>query len=468
MNSREEVLMKVEVLMKGRHLGMALAIVALALGALLVPAEASAGPPANDDFANATVSSVPLSTTEDITEATMEAGEPTGGCYYLGKSTWYKVTPSTDVRVRASTSGSDFPDASLNVYRSDGPGFGGLSFVACTLPGTAPVFQLSGGATYYIQAGAAFWSAGGTIGINLEEVPPPANDDFAHATIVDPASLPYSDTVDNALGTLESDEPQNCSSATQTLWYSFTPTSDLTLSVRLGGGSTPLGGANVNAYNQTGSGFAGLNFIGCGNSGNPVTFAAKAGNTYYFQVESPYGFEATLETILSVVPPPAFDDISNAKTTPQPSAWSGGFYDQDDTTAATTSSSDPSCFGKGHSVWYVFTPPGDMRLEAAIGGPPAGSEPHFTLSAYSGSPGSLKQLACSDDSFVLSGNAVPHVEFDAKAGVPIYLMVGTSGESVGGFFTLRLQRPLLIKTTFDPGATVGKTGTATLGGTTTC
>ena len=52
---------------------------------------------------------------------------------------------------------------------------------------------------------------------------PPGNDEFANATVVDPSSLPFGDAVDNTQATLESGEPQYCSGAPRTVWYSITP-----------------------------------------------------------------------------------------------------------------------------------------------------------------------------------------------------------------------------------------------------
>ena len=87
------------------------------------------------------------------------------------------------------------------------------------------------------------------------------------------------------------------------------------------------------------------------------------------------------------------------------------------------------------------------RGHAPRGRPPAAvsdSASDFTLSAYSGSPEDLGQLDCSDDSLLVQGYPKPHVEFDAKAGVPVYLMVGTSGGTDGGLYYLSVQRPLEV------------------------
>jgi hypothetical protein len=76
-----------------------LAVVALALFGL-VPA-AVAAPPANDDFANATAIDLgaPFTDASDLTEATIEPGEPTPSPWSTERSVWYAFTPATDAVV---------------------------------------------------------------------------------------------------------------------------------------------------------------------------------------------------------------------------------------------------------------------------------------------------------------------------------------------------------------------------------
>jgi len=289
---------------------------------------------------------------------------------------------------------------------------------------------------------------------------PPVNDDFANATVI--SSLPFSDTVDNSEATSEGAEPQVCAFATQTVWYSFTPSSDMVLRADMAGSSTSA--TNINVYAQTGSGLAGLNFIGCGSFGSPVQFTANAGTTYYLQAETFAGNIGSLQVNLGVPPPPPFDDITNARVI----AGLAFLSDSSDSSLATTDTKDPSCFGRGHTVWYTFTPTEDMRIEAAVQPQYPNDPSHFTLSAYTGSAGSLTQSACSDDSFVLQGYPRPHIEFNAKAGMPVYFMIGTSAGTPGGIFYFSVQRPLVIKTTFSASANVSKTGIATVSGILTC
>src|SRR6266508_3291269 len=90
-------------------------LLALLLFNLGISVAYAAPPPANDDFANATVVTViAYSNTVDTTQADVEAGDPTnfGPCddNYLSqgyKSVWYKYTAATKGIIAADTLGTD-------------------------------------------------------------------------------------------------------------------------------------------------------------------------------------------------------------------------------------------------------------------------------------------------------------------------------------------------------------------------
>jgi hypothetical protein len=111
---------------------------------------------------------------------------------------------------------------------------------------------------------------------------------------------------------------------------------------------------------------------------------------------------------------PANDDITTA--TPITSL---PFDDSLDTSAATMAPDDPDCFGNGPTVWYTFTPTEDVSLFVD-----AQTDTTYvsTLSVYTGTPGNLRQLACSDTS----------VAFEADAGTTYWFMVGSSFSEFGG------------------------------------
>jgi len=126
-----------------------------------------AAPSANDNLANA-ASALPLpySGATLTTAATLEAGEPSPACEYgatsIGKTVWYKFTPSSAMTLSADTNGSNF-DTVLAVYSGPAvsPSFPALSFVECDdqsgwLDGSALAFVATAGLTYYFQAGGMF------------------------------------------------------------------------------------------------------------------------------------------------------------------------------------------------------------------------------------------------------------------------------------------------------------------------
>ena len=146
------------------------------LGAVMaVPlAPASAAPPANDTFANATViSSLPYSDIRDTTEATLDADDTSLGTVCgvdptstFSNSVWYAYTPPTDQTVRIDTSGSSYSVAGAMVTGTPG----GFSAVpgGCFLGGTT--VALTAGTTYYVDLLQFGAGSGGTLHLSVSEV----------------------------------------------------------------------------------------------------------------------------------------------------------------------------------------------------------------------------------------------------------------------------------------------------------
>jgi len=267
-------------------------IAALALAAVAFPAAALASPPGNDDFANATVvSSLPFADTVSNVDAGYESGESS----YCGVSNtvWYSFTPSSDETIRIDPAGSSFFGVVLNAYRQDGASIGGLSFLTCAYYSAQMNLKVQAGQTYYLQAGSAYWGSG-DLHLSVDVVPPPGNDNFADAAAI--SSLPYSDSVEVAGATVESDEPAGCvGQPDSTAWYSFTPSESGSVSANGSYYST------VAAY--TGSQLNNLSLVDCRNWGNLVTFHVEAGTTYYFQV-GPLNGASSVQFQLVTTPDP--------------------------------------------------------------------------------------------------------------------------------------------------------------------
>ena len=133
----------------------------------------TAAPPANDHFGSAAVlATLPANVTVNTSAATTESGEPTtvsnpvcdthNGS--LGRTVWYRYTPTATTTMTISTAGSTF-DTVVTV--NTGPGLGGLTRIACNddTPTTAQAqltFTAAAGTTYYVQIGG-YGGASGTL-----------------------------------------------------------------------------------------------------------------------------------------------------------------------------------------------------------------------------------------------------------------------------------------------------------------
>jgi len=185
---------------------------------------------------------------------------------------------------------------------------------------------------------------------------PPANDDFANATAIDPSSGSYSESVQIDEATVEGGEPGQCYYGnSQTVWYSITPsTSGLYRLSR----SSSFYYQFAAAWEQTGSGLTGLSALGCATwafGTNSITFSAQAGKTYYIQAGASFTSSGSSAITLEFIGPPANDDFANAT-----SVGSVPYSDSVDATAASIESGEPTppCgYGQSSgSVWYAFSP----------------------------------------------------------------------------------------------------------------
>jgi hypothetical protein len=267
----------------------------IAMAALLAcltwTAGAWAAAPSNDALDAATaITALPFSDSVDMTDSSLEPSEPQF-CYPTTQSIWYAITPTASGMLSASAGGSSWY-SQLTVYRQDGAGMSGLSYVGCSdFFGGAKVFEVQAGTTYYLQASRVFGS-GGPLEIHVETKLPPVNDDFASATAV--ASVPFSEDVDLSAASTEEQEPTTCQglSSPATVWYAFTPPSSGSYVAQSG---SP--GGTIAAY--SGSSVSGLTQIACGSY--QTVFHADAGTTYHLQVGG-YGGYGNAHFSLSAAP----------------------------------------------------------------------------------------------------------------------------------------------------------------------
>ncbi len=188
-----------------------------------------------------------------------------------------------------------------------------------------------------------------------------------------------------------------------------------------------------------------LTQIACGWVVTPsVIFPAVAGETYYFMVGADIGaMGGYLVFSLNGSLPPGNDDFDHA------TVISGlPFTDNPATFGATLAPDDPTpaCLccgsGSGPTVWYAVTPGTDLWIEAKT----FGSGYSNVLSVWTGSRGSLTQIACGDA-------VTPRVIFPAVAGETYYFMVSADAGSIGGHLVFSLSETFPHLPIPDPLAT---------------
>ena len=377
---------------------------------------ALAAPPANDNFANAEViGSLPFSATIDNTDATTEPGEPQA-CGSSFGSVWYSFSPTENMALRIDTAGST-KRGIVNIYLASGPGVSNLTFVTCLPDRLDPGptnFLAEAGKSYYLQVESNPGHAG-ILQISLEQIIPPANDNFANAEAI--ASLPFNATVDNTNATTELGEPQCFISPFRTVWYSFSPTENMLVRLDMTGS---VGFGSVNVYVASGTAISDLTLLACVNASNPLNFDLEAGKTYYLQASGDGVAPGPLQINLTQILSPDNDNFANAEAI--------AFLPFDsmvDNTLTTLEADEPipSC-GVGateRSVWYAFTPSTSGSISASI--PTAGFTPIFA--AYTGNLlTSLTEIGCTFDGNMLT--------FHVDAGNIYYFQIGNLDPSEPG------------------------------------
>ena len=360
-------------------------------------------PPANDNFADAeTISSLPFNVTVDNTDATAEPGEPTGCSMFASRTVWYTFTPAENMALRVNAAGS------VSVFLAVGPEISDLNLLTCA-GNTATVFQVEAGKTYYLRLDS--FGQGGVLQLNLAQLNPPANDNFANAELID--SVPFNASVDLTDASAEPNEPQFCHFMSNTIWYSFTPTETSVLRANTFGS---LINGNVNIYKSTGTGFSGLQFLACSGPNTSPSFTAEAGQTYYLQAGPAFG-ETSGRVNVNLVPtnPPPNDSFTAATA-----VTSLPFSATVDITDATNEPGEPQfCNFMPNTVWYSFTSTETIKVRADTQGSTINGNVNIYHATGNGFP-DIQFMQCT----FFGGSTA----FLAEAGETYYLQVGGSGQ----------------------------------------
>ena len=214
--------------MRSGMLSRLLSVVAMTgIVAFAEPGASFASPPDNDLFDNASTIPLPLPYTDsgNLAGTSTEFGEPLfTNCngFPPQQTVWYKFNSASPKAISVDLNGSD-PGVVLYVWQSFGPGLDSLFYFGCTSVGNSFKVTTQPGITYYVQAGTTFGGSA-QLQLNIQEIPPPANDAFANAKVID--TRPFVDPVDLTAATTEAGEPTPSQAFTPiagSAWYSFTP-----------------------------------------------------------------------------------------------------------------------------------------------------------------------------------------------------------------------------------------------------
>jgi hypothetical protein len=155
-----------------------LVLIAAMSGAVTLLAQvgaASAAPPSNDAFAGAKgIASVPFSTSQDTTQATLDPADAAAGqaCGAPGgtfsNSVWFAYTPGSSQQLRLDASASSYSVAGAVLTGTPAS----FSAVSCFLGGSTS-FQADQGTTYYIDLLQSPAGSGGTLSLSLTELVAP-------------------------------------------------------------------------------------------------------------------------------------------------------------------------------------------------------------------------------------------------------------------------------------------------------
>lgn len=316
-----------------------------AFAAFVVPS-LQAAPPVNDNFVNATVLAGVTGTSSGINvEATLESGESTYGQH----SVWYAwVAPATGVVV-FDTLVTDFDSKLLiatgasvstliNLATNDDSGGGAGSLVQA---------NVTSGVTYYI--GALGYSSGdvGSFTLNWSLAIPPANDNFANATVISGATGAAS--ASTALATQQTDEYWGYS---KSVWYRWTAPASGKYVFDTRGAARP-----TLIYVFTGTAITELVSVDLSSSYSSlsehlVKVDVSAGTTYQIQI-STYSSNAT-----------SFDLKWRAISTPINDAFhaAAAITGETGTVSADTFEAglqpfEPAWYEDEHSLWYSWVAP---------------------------------------------------------------------------------------------------------------
>jgi hypothetical protein len=408
-------------------------IVSLAPGSAL----AVLGPP-NDDFANSIgiqEANLPFrGAPRDLNTASPELNEPTSSCGDTASQTiWYDITVEAKQLLQADTLRSDFPGGNIDVFR--GSTLADLQFVACNdgrrrsgEPRSLVTWIAKPGVHYYIRVSHDA-TPSGSVRLAVRSVDAPGQDNFGTARLI---TMPFRVRELNTNATLQPNEVQpSCAYVGSTLWWRFKPASTMLIE-----SDTFESDTDTVLAIYEGSSLKTLTEDFCDNDAisgatqtqSNVSFYARAGHLYYFQVGGYHGSTGKIGFRVHRPAAIANDKFANANEFIGPQALKSG-----NTNRATLQPGEPlpSCAGAetGATVWYKHTATDFEFLSVD----PVGIDFNGAIAVWQGSSlGTLTELQCA---LTQSGSVFIHLD----PGDTVYVSLGGVDQATSGPFSLQFS-----------------------------
>jgi hypothetical protein len=377
--------------------------------------------PANDNLSDARVipGALPAAITATNLDATAEPGEPNHFTRFDGSgalaSVWFQWTAPFSGFVHVDTCDSD-EYKGVAVYT--GTTIAGLHRLAFSHQDCFLYFAATAGQTYKIAVDS-YPREEDQFTLLMHHMSPPANDDFANATVVGP-DLPVRASATSLDSTGEPGEPDHVGfgdGGRGSTWFSWTPDSSVQAVIDVcDGGADAVAvytGTQVNSLTPVASNWR------CS-----VTFDAAAGTTYRIaEEEGRYQGPYTLD--IHELHRPANDAFGDAQVLPAdlPGPLAGTTQDATYEDGETHWLSEPA----DGSVWYRWTPATSQQVAVKLCDPSP-----VAFRVWSGpSLDALSQVAENGE------DCIAH--FHATAGVQYWITVEGRTRS-GADFTLDLHR----------------------------
>lgn len=430
---------------------------------VLLPAAASAAPPANDSFANAqTVGpSLPVAVPASNVDATAEPGEPAISGNPAISTVWFRWTAPANGTVVVDLCGAGFT-GSQNPFEAfavrTGPTLNTLVPVKEQSGDCSVRFNAVSGIQYSIQVD--YRDDRGNFTFRMRALSPPGNDSFALAQMIGPG-LPVTVNSSNLDSGWQAGEPALLGGSfnSRSVWFSWTSGMNGRVRLDICDFTATVGPANKAIGVYTGIDIATVAQVAASTSKCQLDFNTTLGQTYRIAFSGHLRGEGEFVLRLKSAPLPANDDFVNGQVVGPdlPIAING------DNTFATKETDEPAHSGippAARSVWFRWTPATSARVRVDMCSKAFGARLGvYTGNAVNGlSPvGELPPFA-------------PHcrISLDAVAGTA-YRIAAAGGpqDNSSGPFTLRIRSERVpANDDFDSARRIGPALPLVLGGTT--